>query len=107
MVAASLNILLNYIFIRQYGYIAAGYTTLVCYLVQAALDYAVMRRIAKEQVYNMKYIGVLSLCVIAVSFISNFIYDSALIRYIVLAVIVAVCLAFRKKIIGIFKSLKS
>ncbi len=107
VVAASLNILLNYIFIRQYGYIAAGYTTLVCYLVQAALDYAVMRRIAKEQVYNMKYIGVLSLCVIAVSFISNFIYDSALIRYIVLAVIVAVCLAFRKKIIGIFKSLKS
>ena len=28
---ALLNIVLNYIYIRQYGYYAAGYTTLVCY----------------------------------------------------------------------------
>ncbi len=30
---ALLNILLNYIFIGLYGYYAAGYTTLICYMV--------------------------------------------------------------------------
>ncbi len=32
IVAALLNILLNYIFIAKYGYVAAAYTTLVCYI---------------------------------------------------------------------------
>lgn len=31
MICAVLNIILNYVFIKQYGYLAAGFTTLACY----------------------------------------------------------------------------
>lgn len=107
VVSATLNIILNYVFIRKFGYIAAGYTTLVCYFVQAALDYIVMRKIANERVYNMKYIGVLSAGVIAVSLLSNLIYAFAFVRYTILAVILIVCSIFRNKIFGVFKTMKS
>ena len=30
-IAAALNIVLNYIFIRMFGAVAAGYTTMICY----------------------------------------------------------------------------
>ncbi|MCR5609723.1 MAG: oligosaccharide flippase family protein, partial [Lachnospiraceae bacterium] len=33
VIGASLNILLNYIFLNIFGYYAAGYTTLVCYII--------------------------------------------------------------------------
>ncbi len=32
MAAAGANVVLNFIFIRLFGYIAAGYTTLACYM---------------------------------------------------------------------------
>jgi O-antigen/teichoic acid export membrane protein len=38
-VAAALNIVLNYVFIKSYGYYAAGYTTLVSYMLLAFLHY--------------------------------------------------------------------
>ena len=31
-ISAGLNLVLNYIFIKKYGYVAAGYTTFVCYI---------------------------------------------------------------------------
>ena len=46
---AALNIVLNYIFIRRCGYIAAGYTTLVCYLCYCVAHYLMMRRILRKE----------------------------------------------------------
>lgn len=106
VVSTLLNLLLNYIFIRQFGYIAAGYTTLACYLIQAALDYIIMRKIVGESIYNMKYVGALSLGVVAISLLSNLIYDYALARYAILIGILALCIVFRKKITATFKSMK-
>lgn len=101
--AALLNLALNFIFIKQYGFLAAGYTTLFCYFVQATIDYFVMKKVFKEKIYNMRYIGVLSLVVIAISLLSDFIYDNAIARYAIIATIVVLCIVFQKKIIGLFK----
>ena len=101
-----LNLILNYIFIKQFGYIAAGYTTLVCYLVQAILDYIVMKKIVGESIYNMKYLGGLSLMIIIVSLVSNFIYSYVIVRYIILTEILLAGVVFRKKIVRIFKTMK-
>ncbi len=106
IVSATINIILNYIFIKKFGYIAAGYTTLVCYLVQAALDYAIMRKIVDDRVYNMKYVGILSVIVITVSLLSNAIYDFVLARYSVIVIMLAVCIVFNRKIIKVFKLIK-
>ncbi len=107
IITTVLNIVLNYIFIKKFGYIAAGYTTLVCYLVQAILDYAIMRKTVGDRVYNMRQIGLLSAGVIVVSLLSNFIYNYIVIRYAIIVVLLALCILFRKRIIGMLKQMKS
>lgn len=98
--ATILNIVLNYIFISKFGYIAAGYTTIFCYLVQAIANYIGMRKVVKVEVYNMKFIGALTLLVTVISILSNLLYDYFIIRYIILAFIAVMCIIFRKKIIN-------
>lgn len=102
-----LNILLNYIFIPKYGFVAAGYTTLFCYALQATIDYIALRFIVKEPVYNMKFICLLSVSIIALSVLSVLIYDYWYIRYSILGVLAIVALIFRKKIFAIFKNMKN
>lgn len=58
---ATLNLLLNYICIERFGYIAAGYTTLVCYIVYSFTHFFFMNKISRDnlpgrRVYNMKSI---------------------------------------------------
>ncbi len=107
VVATLLNIVLNYIFISLFGYLAAGYVTLVCYLVQASIDYFAMRKVVGESVYNMRYIGLLSLIVTVVALFSNFLYDHRIIRYLILAAIIVGAVLARKKIIAAVKQMRA
>ncbi len=100
------NLVLNYFLITAFGYIAAGYTTLICYLLQAAIDYFAMKRVAKTSIYDMKYIGVLSLAIIAIALLSNLLYDLLIIRYIIVALLFIICFIKRNKIIDMFKNMK-
>ena len=45
MAAAGANVVLNFIFIRLFGYIAAGYTTLACYMLYSVGHYIVSKQI--------------------------------------------------------------
>ena len=45
VIGAIVNIALNYIFIPQFGYIAAGYTTLFCYIIYGLGHYIFMNRV--------------------------------------------------------------
>ncbi len=54
MVGATVNVLLNYIFIERFGYFAAGYTTLACYILFVVMHYCFMRKICREMVNNVK-----------------------------------------------------
>ena len=47
MAAAAVNIVLNYIFIRLYGFVAAAYTTLASYLLFAAVHYIISGNLLK------------------------------------------------------------
>lgn len=82
---------------------AAGYTTLFCYAVQALIDYIAMRKVVGKIIYNMKVIVALSVAVVAISIGSIFIYDYAIIRYSILIVVSVLIIVFRKKIIAAFK----
>lgn len=107
VISLILNFIVGYILISNFGYLVAGYVTLSCYLLQAALDYLAMKRVVKEGVYNMRYIGLLSLTVLAVSLLSTFTYDYILIRYGVILILVIAVIIFRKKIITVFKDMKN
>ena len=98
--AVVLNIVLNYFCIKQWGYLAAGYTTLICYAIQAIIDYFAMSKIVKERVFNMRFVLFLSLIVVVIALTSNLIYDSIRIRYTLIAELIITAILFRKKIIS-------
>ena len=54
MLAAGLNVVLNYIFIPRFGYIAAAYTTLVTYILYFVFHYYFSVRIHGSSVFDIK-----------------------------------------------------
>ena len=94
LTAALLNILLNYIFIPRFGYIAAGYTTLFCYFLQATLDYMAVKYSGYSNVYDMNTIICISIVIIIVSILSNKLYDFCMLRYIVLSSFIFIIMWF-------------
>ena len=109
--AAIVNIVLNFIFIPIYGFVAAAYTTLASYFVLAALDYVFSIMILKRKNRNAKIYDLKGLLLIFVVFAvfsvgAVLLYDHIVIRYAVVAVFLTFMIVFRKKIIGAIKGLK-
>ena len=107
-----LNIFLNLVFIKLFGYIAAAYTTLVCYILLAIINYILMSRIciAKhvyETIYNVKLIIVISVCVVLFSILETILYDYPILRYIEILLLVFIGILTRKKIISAFNTIKN
>lgn len=107
-IGALLNIGLNAIFIPKYGYYAAAYTTLICYLLFTVLHYLFMRRVClkngtKNDVYKVKYLVLISVILTAATCLCMLVYKFWYIRYFLLAVGLILMLIFRKKIIYMFK----
>lgn len=109
---AVLNIILNAIFIPIFGYIAAGYTTLVCYVLFGILHYFFMRKVCEEfldgyKVYDWKIIfGIGGLLVIS-SFIMLSLYRHSIARYIVLIGIAIAMLWKRKELKELITNIKN
>lgn len=100
---ALLNIVLNYIFIKQYGYIAAGYTTLFSYMLFAFLHYHFMRKICKEKLDDLHpYKAKIIVGIGAVSLVLGFgimaLYTHPVIRYSIFAGLIILSILFRNKI---------
>ena len=59
--AAAVNVILNVICIRKFGYLAAAYTTMVTYLLYFLFHYVIAWKIRKESLFDTKrlfiYIG--------------------------------------------------
>ena len=103
IVGAVLNIFLNHIFIRCFGYIAAGYTTLACFMIYSAGHYYFMNKVCAEycggvKPYKTKIIMVISLAFMASGFLIFATYDFPLLRYGIVF-IVAMILVLKRNII--------
>ena len=68
--AAGLNIVLNYVFIGLFGYKAAGYTTLACYILLAAFHYSFMKKVCREEIQNIKVFEAKNIILISVVFVA-------------------------------------
>lgn len=106
VIAASANVALNYIFIKNYGYIAAGYTTLISYIILAFLHYRNARKIEKTTIFDSKYDVLISLLVIIFCLISIPLYDYSFIRYFVILAIIITVIARRNKYISAIGEMK-
>lgn len=110
IVGAVLNLILNYIFIPIYGYYAAGYTTLVCYLIFAVGHYFLMKKIVKKEIgdvriFQTKWIISISAVFIAISFFFMGLYPYPLIRYGIVCVAVVVLILQRKVVVSYIKNI--
>ena len=90
-VAAVLNIVLNLIFIKKFGYIAAAYTTLVSYVFLGLIYYIISKKIFGHPVFKNQSILGISIVVVLFGLLCNFLYSSTRIR---IAVIMMILLAF-------------
>mgnify|MGYP004455738099 CR=1 FL=1 len=107
-----LNIILNYLCINRFGYIACGYTTLVSYIFFSFGHFYFMNRIIKKelieaQIINKRATFLISFMVIILSVAITLIYPYAFIRYGVLVCIVIYIVINRKNIEKIFKQIKN
>ena len=108
MLAAVLNIILNYVFIGMFGYYAAGYTTLVCYIVYAITHYLFMRKICISQmesrhVYDYRVMGGITGLFLVVGFSYMFSYKSVIIRYAITLMLLVIVIIKRKTVTDMIK----
>lgn len=112
IVAALANVVLNYICINVWGYLAAGYTTMLSYLLMAIMHYCFINRIAKsnEEINNLfgtKFLLVISVGLIAVGAVALVLYQLTLLRWILIGIIFMIIFLKRKSIIQIVQDMKA
>lgn len=106
LIAASTNILLNFLFIPQYGYKAAAYTTLVAYVVSLLLHARYAKKLDKDAYPIKMFIRPLIHILIAILLFYQFI-ESPVFRWgIMIVYLLAMTFRERKKIIELFPFLK-
>lgn len=105
---AILNIVLNFIFIRMFGYIAAGYTTLACYIFYVIGHYYYMCKVCDRYCSSVRPYNLKILLYITVNFgvcacIMLLVYKHNILRYsIILCIImVAIYMYKNKKLIRV------
>lgn len=110
-ICAVLNLALNFVFIRMYGYYAAGYTTLVCYIFLAYVHYLFYKKVLKEQredaIYDIKLIIAVSIAALILMLVLVLLYDNMCIRYLLVLVIAAAAVKHKDKIMNMFFSFKN
>ena len=107
VLGAVVNIILNLVFIKKYGFIAAGYTTVFSYIVFCFAHYLLYKYIAKKEktgnVYNDGIFMILGIAVLAFMLICILLYKFNIVRYILIALIALFAVIFRKKLLYAFK----
>ena len=102
--AAVTNVILNLIFIKQFGYVAAGYTTLVSYILYALGHFIFMRKICKKHAeginyYDNKVILIISVTFVVISLLTTVLYNFRVIRYALIIIMLCFVILKRKEII--------
>lgn len=110
--AAITNIALNYVFIPIYGYVAAGYTTLACYVLYSVGHFFVSKRVTShyipgEKLYDSKFICVIGILMIVVGVFSNLLFEFWYIRYGMLIICLFVVMVKRDKLIMMLRTMRS
>lgn len=83
MSAAVINIILNYIFIYKYGFIAAAYTTLFAYVCYMILHFVISYRLMRFSIIPVSCIGICLLSIVFIAIVDLMFVDRLVIRYFV------------------------
>ena len=106
------NVGLNYVFIKRFGYYAAGYTTLFCYVLLALFHFFFCKKILKKEeipinsIFNLKLYLITFAAMLLIMIFMVITYDYFWVRYSMLAVIIVLVIIYRKKLLEVLKSVK-
>lgn len=111
LIGAVLNIFLNYLFIPKVGYLAAGYTTLICYVIYVIMHYFFMKYIIKKHmnidaIFDTKLLSIISIFFLLLSFLLMLLYANVLIRYMFILCILVIIIIKKDKFINVIKHIK-
>ena len=111
VLGAILNVILNYLLIPKFGYIAAGYTTLACYILFAICHGCLCTTLKKNanikpQLFSMHKIIVLSFAVLAYTVVINFLYSYPIVRLLTIVVVIVATILNYNRVIGIVTKIK-
>lgn len=99
VVAAIINIVLNYIFIPIYGYLAAAYTTMVGYLFLLIFHWIVVKLIFKHPIFNTFQLCLIIFLMTIIGCVAVFTFESILLRYVALIIVLAAYLYINRDIV--------
>lgn len=103
LIAALVNLVLNYIFIKSYGYMAAAYTTLFSYILMAILQGFWARKLCKangikdSSVFEDKKLILLACITTILCLLGIVLYSFYIIRYLIIVLIAVLSMALYKK----------
>jgi len=112
IIGAVANVLLNAVFIPRHGFVAAGYTTLACYVLYSVAHYIFMRKVNREcmngvKVYNSKTIFLLGTGLLVGAFLIMLLYKQPFIRYGIMLCLVMVAIIYKKALLKLISGLKN
>lgn len=103
---AALNVILNAIMIPIFGYVAASYTTLICYIVFCVMHFIFMRKTCKISdapidVFPIGKLIVPSVAYILGGLVITLLYNALIARVLIFCIVIVVLVTQRKKIVNI------
>lgn len=111
MIGAVLNIALNAWLIPIFGFVAAGYTTLLCFVLYSFAHYFFMRKVCNQymdgyRVYDARLIIAIGAGLIVLSMLIMLLYNTVVIRYALLGCLSILGIVKRKAIISLLGKMK-
>lgn len=108
IIGAVSNVFLNYLLLRNIGYIAAAYTTLFCYILYSVFHYIGMNYVCRKNTnyktpYKISILLFITLGFIFLSIIMALLYSTLVYRLLLLSVIIIIILLFKNKFLKLFK----
>ena len=112
IVAALLNIVLNYWLVPIYGFVAAGYTTLVSYIAFAISNYYNMRMVFKKRklidnLYDYKGLILILMIFVGSGFLGVALYGNLILRITITLLVLGVLIIYRDKYLNTLKQIRS
>lgn len=109
--AAITNLILNWLFIPLFGFVAAAYTTLVSYMLFAFFNYVAMKKVLKEKnikdnSYNYTALIILFIVFGVIAIVGVCLYKYIIIRICVALFVSIVLLINSSRIINVYKTIK-
>ena len=105
------NIILNLLLIPRFGFVVAGYTTWISYIIFAYANYIAMKKIFKKRkisndLYDYKVLVLIIIAFTILSFMGLLLYDYIIVRIVCALAVCLVALLNRKKLLGIYSDFR-